>query len=115
MVGKGEIRILLKPDCYVDLEQEKTVTFEVLPAQESKQMFLHPDDAEACKKPTLFNQLANQLKDQNDSDEEEEIDAKDLPKGQAPHVHGPQCSHGHEQEADEEEVEEEEIAQDPAH
>lgn len=110
-LGKGEIRVLLKPDCYVDFEQEKTVTFEVLPPQENKQIFVHPDDAEACKKPTLFNQLANQLKDQNDSDEEEEIDAKDVQKAPPQHVHGPGCSHDH----GHAEEEEEEIAEDHAH
>ena len=107
-VGKGEIRVLLKPDCYIDFEQEKTVTFEILPPQENKHIFVHPDDAEACKKPTLFNQLANQLKEQNDSDEEEENDVKDVQKPPSPHVHGPNCSHDHAEE-------EEEIAEDHAH
>jgi hypothetical protein len=114
-VGKAEIRVLLKPDCYVDFEQELTQGFEVLPPQENKQIFIHPEDAEACKKPTLFNQLANQLKEQNESDEEEEIDAKEVKKA-APHTHGPGCSHDHHHEHEEEEEEEveEEIAPEKA-
>jgi hypothetical protein len=74
--GRAEIRLLLKPDCYVDIEQEKTVTFEIFPEEENKEAFVHPDDEEALKRPTLFDQVASQLKNQADSDEEEEEDDK---------------------------------------
>lgn len=68
---EGEMRFLLRPDCYVGFEQDITVPFKVLPKQEKKEVFVHPEDQEACKRQTLFNQLASQLKSGDDSDEEE--------------------------------------------
>lgn len=75
-------------------------SFEINPARTDQTHFIHPEDAEVIKRPTLFNQLAAQLKENNDSDEEEEVDPND--DHNKVHNHGPNCNHDH----DEEEVEE---------
>ena len=66
-----ELRFLLRPDCYVGFDQEITVPLKVRPKLEKKEVFVHPEDQEACKRQTLFNQLASQLRNGDDSDEEE--------------------------------------------
>lgn len=106
--GHGSITVLLKPDCYVDYEQEVTASFEVFPPRTDQTLFMHPEDAEVIKRPTLFNQLAAQLKNDNDSDEEEEVDPnEDHNKPQMHNHHN--CGHDHDHEEEEEEVVEEAV------
>lgn len=81
--GTVSIRVLLKADCYIGYEIEKTVSFEILPPVESK-IYIHPEDEEAIKRPNLYTQLLQQL-NQHDSDEEledDEQEAADKPAGE---------------------------------
>ena len=113
---QGEMRFLLKPDCYVGLEQEIEVKFEILPLERKrKEIFLHPDDEEACKRPTLFNQLAAQL-GAADSDEEE-VDEDDGKKTGEDGEAGAMGTAGETDqldngEAEEEELDEEDVGED---
>lgn len=74
---KGEFRVLIKPDCYVGIEEELVVPIEVLPAEAVKESFLHPEDLEACKRKTLFMEMMSQMKQGEDSENELEEDDKD--------------------------------------
>lgn len=79
--GKHEFKVLLKPDCYIEMDIEKTLEFEVI-AKDMKKMedeyFIHPDDLAACKQKSFMTQLMGNQEE--DSEEEEEEDAPNAEK-----------------------------------
>lgn len=77
--GMMLVQVILRPDCYIDLDIEKNYTFEVH-AKDPKvkdEFFVHPEDMEAAKTKNLFQELLQgDAPDSDDEDEEEEEPVK---------------------------------------
>jgi len=71
--GTYQYKIILKPDCYIDLDLEEPFSFIIHPKNQrmlDQNYFVHPDDIKASKTKSFFQDLMGQQ--ENDSDEEEE-------------------------------------------
>jgi hypothetical protein len=67
------VQVILRPDCYIDMDIEKNYTFEVHardPKAQDNDYFVHPEDMEAAKAKSLFQEMLQG--DAPDSDDEEE-------------------------------------------
>lgn len=51
------VQVVLRPDCYIDLDVEKNFSFEVFardPSKKQDDYFIHPDDVEASKSKSII-------------------------------------------------------------
>ncbi|CAM9305978.1 unnamed protein product, partial [Phaeothamnion confervicola] len=70
--GMVNLDVFIVSDCYIGLNQQKSVTFKVVEAASLPVYVPHPDDLELDNEPTLFEQVMAGYDEETDSDEEEE-------------------------------------------
>ena len=71
--GRKQFFVHVMNDSYLGLDRKLEVGFNVIKESEiSKEVFVHPEDADLDKHPTLFQQMLNSAKAQEESEDEEE-------------------------------------------
>jgi len=101
---KKTIKLLVKSDCYRELDQEFDVDIKIsAKVAEGDKFKYHAEDEALDRQPSMYRQMMNSFMKKDDSDEELEEDAKDK---KSP-------GKGGEVEEGEEELEEEEEKSEP--
>lgn len=80
--GTVTLDVFIVSDCYIGLNQQKSVSFKVVEAGSLPVYVPHPDDLELDNEPTLFEQVMAGYDEETDSDEEQEEGEKGDKEGE---------------------------------
>jgi translocation protein SEC63 len=85
--GPKSFNVVCMSDSYAGIDVKLDVSFKVQ-AEQTKEMFVHPEDADLDKHPTLFQQMmgAQLIEDEDESDQEDEDNNKKTQKPSKPVV-----------------------------
>eukprot|EP00753_Platysulcus_tardus_P017858 PLAT6600.1.p1 GENE.PLAT6600.1~~PLAT6600.1.p1 ORF type:complete len:659 (-),score=383.51 PLAT6600.1:61-2037(-) len=76
--GTYTYTVLIKCEVYAGLDQQLSVTFDVLPADALPKYEPHPEDLELDNEPSLMEQLMGATAEEDSSDDEDDSDAEPL-------------------------------------